>query len=201
MAGERPANMIPKPKGQMSKDWTLNVEMKLTRSKKGLDTYTSLLRSSHYVVYQSQIPWEKYQWKDISSANKAILHAVMRERDPILARYENDWASESEKAAGIPANEGWVRELRILTKRMWYQNLLREDLEEDLDGLKVGSRVKKMANEERQWELSVGTCSSTCLMLQFGQHLTLSHSFHHHRSHWWALAQGLKYMQFCVPYA
>ncbi|KAJ4467644.1 hypothetical protein C8J55DRAFT_38973 [Lentinula edodes] len=90
--GDEP--IIPKPKGQAAKDFNLCVRMGLSKSTKGLQSYNTLIRNTHRAVHESRIPWDKYEWKDIAAADKALLFAIMRERDTILKRFENDWASE-----------------------------------------------------------------------------------------------------------
>ncbi|KAJ3875025.1 hypothetical protein F5051DRAFT_430888 [Lentinula edodes] len=86
--------IIPRPKGQAGRDFTLCVKMGLSKSTKGLVTYNALVRNTHRAVHESRIPWDKYEWRNIAAADKALLFAIMRERDPILKRFETDWASE-----------------------------------------------------------------------------------------------------------
>ncbi|THU91456.1 hypothetical protein K435DRAFT_801218 [Dendrothele bispora CBS 962.96] len=66
---------IPKPKGQAGKDF-------------------SLARSAREVVSEAHLDWQK-PWADIPPADKAMAFSVLRERDPFLKRFENDWASEA----------------------------------------------------------------------------------------------------------
>ncbi|THU81295.1 hypothetical protein K435DRAFT_873507 [Dendrothele bispora CBS 962.96] len=92
---------IPKPKGQAGKDYSLQVKMGLSKSTKGRLRYNSILRSVRDAVSESRIAWQK-AWSEISASEKAILFTVLtvhirqlRERHPILARFENDWATEA----------------------------------------------------------------------------------------------------------
>ncbi|KAJ3804242.1 hypothetical protein F5876DRAFT_70803 [Lentinula aff. lateritia] len=73
--------VIPKPKGQAGRDFTLCAKMGLLKSTKGLVTYNTLV--------------DKYEWRNIAAANKALLFAIMRKHDPILKCFETGWASES----------------------------------------------------------------------------------------------------------
>ncbi|THU76278.1 hypothetical protein K435DRAFT_879440 [Dendrothele bispora CBS 962.96] len=84
---------VPKPKGQAGKDYSLSSKMGLSKSKKALIQYNTLLRNMRDAVSESRIPWQN-EWANIPAADKAMLFA-MRERDPFLKRFENDWASEA----------------------------------------------------------------------------------------------------------
>ncbi|KAJ3921495.1 hypothetical protein F5877DRAFT_64905 [Lentinula edodes] len=82
--------VIPKPKGQAGRDFTLCVKMGLSKSTKGLVTYNALVQNTHRAVHESRIPWDKYEWRNIAAADKALLFTIMRECDPILKRFEMD---------------------------------------------------------------------------------------------------------------
>ncbi|THU93067.1 hypothetical protein K435DRAFT_800029 [Dendrothele bispora CBS 962.96] len=85
---------IPKPKGQAGKDFSLAVKMGLAKGNGGRLRYNALLRSAREVVSEAHLDWQK-PWADIPPADKAMAFSVLRERDPFLKRFENDWASEA----------------------------------------------------------------------------------------------------------
>ncbi|KAL0059329.1 hypothetical protein AAF712_013935 [Marasmius tenuissimus] len=84
----------PRPEGRPGQDFNLCAAMGLSKSSSGFDTYNALKRATHRALFESRIPWDKKSWTSIDSADKATLFAIMRERDPILAKFESDWASE-----------------------------------------------------------------------------------------------------------
>ncbi|THU94388.1 hypothetical protein K435DRAFT_860581 [Dendrothele bispora CBS 962.96] len=88
------APRIPKPKGQAGKDYMIAIEMGLSKSTRGQQSYNTILRSAQDVVSESRIAWQA-KWADILADQKAIMFAVLRERHPFLKRFENDWASEA----------------------------------------------------------------------------------------------------------
>ncbi|THU96635.1 hypothetical protein K435DRAFT_797171 [Dendrothele bispora CBS 962.96] len=88
------APRIPKPKGQAGKDYTIAIEMGLSKSTQGQQSYNAILRLAQDVVSESRIAWQG-KWADIPADQKAIMFAVLRERHPFLKRFENDWASEA----------------------------------------------------------------------------------------------------------
>ncbi|THU76248.1 hypothetical protein K435DRAFT_879478 [Dendrothele bispora CBS 962.96] len=92
--GEDEHIKVPKPEGQAGKDYSLAVKMGLSRSTNSQRRYNALLRSMRDAVSESRIPWQR-EWAQIDAADKAMLFAIMRQRDPFLSRFENDWASEA----------------------------------------------------------------------------------------------------------
>ncbi|KAJ3804939.1 hypothetical protein F5876DRAFT_82398 [Lentinula aff. lateritia] len=71
--------MIPRPKGQAGKDYCLAAEMGLAKSRKAKKKYNTLLN----------------EWARIPAEGKVMLFGVMREHDPFLNRFEQDWASKA----------------------------------------------------------------------------------------------------------
>ncbi|KAJ7580314.1 hypothetical protein C8J56DRAFT_896323 [Mycena floridula] len=86
---------IPKPR---KKNWSLQVEMGLAGSTKKNEVYKALKRHLRDLANGSGIEWWK-DWSEIPAKSKADLFALLtllqaRTEHPILAKFQNDWATE-----------------------------------------------------------------------------------------------------------
>ncbi|KAJ7576662.1 hypothetical protein C8J56DRAFT_899751 [Mycena floridula] len=86
---------IPKPR---MKNWSLQVEMGLAGSTKKNEVYKALKRHLRDLANGSGIEWWK-DWSEIPAKSKADLFALLtllqaRTEHPILAKFQNDWATE-----------------------------------------------------------------------------------------------------------
>ncbi|KAF9471608.1 hypothetical protein BDN70DRAFT_938823 [Pholiota conissans] len=85
-------NMISRPPGTCSTNWSLQVEMGLAGSAAKDAKYAALLRGMRDLVLNAGVNWE-VGWKEIPAAQKGKVFQVARDRYPILKRYINDWAT------------------------------------------------------------------------------------------------------------
>ncbi|KAK7452186.1 hypothetical protein VKT23_012289 [Stygiomarasmius scandens] len=84
---------IPRPSGVAGKDFSIQVAMNLAGSSSKDQKYKALQRRVKDLVGHARIPYE-VPWKDVPAKTKSTLFEAVRQDQPFLARYKNDWATE-----------------------------------------------------------------------------------------------------------